>query len=338
MIAVTGATGHLGNNLVRLLTSRGQRVRCLVLPGESLLPLEGLDVEIVRGDVRDSQSLDGAFEGADTVYHLASVISLFPGRSRLLEEVNVNGARNVADSCLRCGVRRLVHTSSVHAFTEPPAGTAIDESMPCDPAPMRMEYSKTKARGTLEVMEVIERGGLDAVLVFPTGVLGPFDFKPSEMGQMIQDFVRGRIPAVVDGGYDFVDVRDVAEGLILAAEKGKTGQKYILSGEWISVRDLLFEVSQATGRRAPRLRIPVALAQAVGSVMTLYGMATRKMPVVNKNSLDTLRGNSLICGDKARRELGFNPRPIRQSIRETVGWFKDSGRLPWLSPGPAHNV
>ena len=216
MIVVTGATGHLGNNLVRALVRRNHRVRCLVLPGESLVPLGGLDVEIVEGDVRDIECLYQAFDGADTVFHLASIISLLPGRTKLLEEVNVKGAKNVAQACLKTGVRRLVYTSSIHALVEPPIGQVIDETMPCDPDRISVEYSKSKARATLEVMDVISQG-LDGVIVMPTGVIGPYDFKPSATGQMLLDYASGKIPVRIEGGYDFVDVRDVAEGHILVS-------------------------------------------------------------------------------------------------------------------------
>ena len=202
----------------------------------------GLDVEIAEGDVRNIDSLYRAFDGADVVYHLASVISLLPGRSRLLDDVNVRGARNVAEACLKTGVRRLVYASSIHALAEPPHGHVVDESCPCDPSRIAMAYSRSKARGTLEIMEVMQKG-LDAVVVLPTGMIGPYDFKPSETGRMIVDYVAGRIPARVEGGYDFVDVRDVAEGHILAAENGKPGEKYILSGEWISLDDIMKEIS-----------------------------------------------------------------------------------------------
>lgn len=223
MIVVTGATGHLGNNLVRALVRRNHRVRCLVLPGESLVPLGGLDVEIVEGDVRDIECLYQAFDGADTVFHLASIISLLPGRTKLLEEVNVKGVKNVAQACLKTGVRRLVYTSSIHALVEPPIGQVIDETMPCDPDQISMEYSKSKARATLEVMDVISQG-LDGVIVMPTGVIGPYDFKPSATGQMLLDYASGKIPVRIEGGYDFVDVRDVAEGHILVARKGEQGR------------------------------------------------------------------------------------------------------------------
>jgi len=327
MLVVTGAPGHLGNNLVRLLLQGGNRVRCMVLRGESLISLEGLDVEIVEGDVRDPASLDRAFAGAGVVYHLASVISLTPRHSDLLEQVNVRGARNVAEACLRNGVRRLVYTSSIHALVEPPRGTAIDESMPCDPSRIKMAYSRSKAEGTLEVMDVA-RQGMDVVVLYPTGIVGPFDFKPSEMGQVVLDYVRGKIPARIAGGYDFVDVRDVAMGHILAAEKGDPGEGYILSGEWISVDDIMAELSQVARVPVPRMRLPLALARVAASVSTMLSAVFRMRSLLNTDSLDTLTSNSLVCSAKARRDLGYGARPVRESLRDTVRWFRQAGMLP----------
>ncbi|HHY12147.1 MAG TPA: SDR family oxidoreductase [Firmicutes bacterium] len=326
MIVVTGAPGHLGNNLVRALVKRNHRVRCLVLAGESLVPLQGLDVETVEGDVRDIDSLHRAFEGAGVVYHLASVISLLPGKSRLLEDVNVTGTRNVAEACLKAGVRRLVYASSIHALVEPPHGHVIDESMPCDPGRISMAYSKSKARGTLEVMEVIAKG-LDGVIVLPTGMIGPYDFKPSETGRLLLDYVAGKIPARIEGGYDFVDVRDVAEGHILAAEKGRTGEKYILSGEWISIDDIMKEVSTVTNVPLPRWRVPAGLVSGLALMLTSYSMATGAKVLMNQDSVNTLRSNSLISSGKARRELGYTSRPVRESIGDTLAWFREHGLL-----------
>ncbi len=321
MIVVTGAPGHLGNNLVRALVTRNLRVRCMVLAGESLLSLKGLGVEITEGDVRDINSLCKAFDGADVVYHLASVISLLPGYSRLLDEVNVKGARNVAEACLKTGVRRLVYASSIHALAEPPHGEVVDESMPCDPDRITMAYSRSKARGTLEIMEVVAKG-LDGVIMLPTGMIGPNDFKPSETGRLILDYMAGRIPARVGGGYDFVDVRDVAEGHILAAEKGRAGEKYILSGEWISLDDIMKEISMAANVSFPRYRVPVGLASAIAFALTSYSAMTGAKVLFNQDSISTLRSNSFISSEKARRELGYSCRPIRESIRDTVFWFQ----------------
>lgn len=326
MIVVTGAPGHIGNNLVRQLVRKGQRVRCMVLRGESLKPLQGLDVEIVEGDVRDPASLDAAFSGATVVYHLASVISLIPGHNDLLEQVNVRGARNVAEACLRCGVRRLVYTSSIHALVEPPHGTPIDESVPVDPSRAPLAYSKSKAKGTLEVLDVASKG-LDVVLIFPTGVIGPHDYKPEEVGQMILDYRRGRLPVRLAGGYDFVDVRDVAAGHILASEKAPPGEKYILHGEWISVDDVMRELSLATGVPVPRFRLPSGLARAAAAAVSAVCSLTGTRMPFNTDSFDTLQSNSLIVTRKAEVELGFSARPIRQSLRDSVQWFRSVGML-----------
>ena len=175
----------------------------------------------------------------------------------------------MAEACLKTGVRRLVYASSIHALAEPPHGEVVDESMPCDPDRITMAYSRSKARGTLEIMEVVAKG-LDGVIMLPTGMIGPNDFKPSETGRLILDYMAGRIPARVGGGYDFVDVRDVAEGHILAAEKGRAGEKYILSGEWISLDDIMKEISMAANVSFPRYRVPVGLASAIAFALTSY--------------------------------------------------------------------
>jgi len=250
MIVVTGATGHIGNVLVRELVSRGEEVRALVLPSEDTVPLEGLCLERVEGDVLDEDSLVRAFEGASAVYHLAGIVAIRPGQNELMHRVNGVGARNVAQACLTCGVKRLVYTSSIHALVEPEQGTVIDETCPVDPDQLTIEYSKSKARATLGIRQAVERG-LDAVIVCPTGVIGPYDYRVSEIGQLILDFGRGRMKATIDGAYDFVDVRDVAAGHILALEKGRRGEKYILSGARMTVDELLGVLEEATGVDAP---------------------------------------------------------------------------------------
>lgn len=327
MIVVTGATGHIGNNLVRALLRRQEPVRCMVLKGESLRPLEGLPAEIVEGDVRDPGSLDRAFRGAGVVYHLASVIALLPSQYCLLEDVNVRGARNVAEACLKCGVRRLVYASSIHAIAEPPKGVLIDESMPVDPSRIKMEYSKSKARGTLEVLDIAARG-LDTVVICPTGVIGPYDHRPSEMGQVFIDFARGRMPAYVDGAYDFVDVRDVADGFIAAAEKGRRGETYILSGELVTVRWLMQTLAEITGTPAPRLKLPRWIASTAAAMSTGVSRLTGTRPLLNRDSLYTLGSNSYVTSKKAATELGFSARPVRESIADTVSWFREEGVLP----------
>ncbi len=326
MVVVTGATGHIGNVLVRELIAGHRKVKVLVLPGEDISPLKNLDIEIAEGDVRDINSLIRAFSGADMVYHLAGVISILPGRKTLLEDVNVKGTRNVAEACLKCGVKRLVYTSSIHALKEPPHGTVITESQPYDPVSVTGDYARSKARATLEVLKAV-RKGLDAVIVCPTGVIGPFDFKGSEMGQLVRSYLEQRIKVGVEGAYDFVDVRDVAAGIALAGQKGRCGEGYILSGERITIRQLFSLLEKTSGIRAPSLRVSCRLARFFGVLATPYYLMVKSKPLFTAYSIDVLTSNSVVSSDKARKDLGYNPRSIRESISDMVLWFeKQAGR------------
>ena len=328
MIVVTGATGHVGNVLVRQLTAQGQAVRALVMPDDDLRPLTGLDVEIVSGDVTDLASLESAFTGADIVFHLAGIVTIMPGMARVLGRVNVGGVRNVAAACRAAGVRRLVYTSSVHAIAEPPQGTAIDESQPFDPDRVLGDYARSKARATLLLLDEVARGGLDAVICCPTGIIGPGDYGISNVGQLILDFASGQLKSYVSGAYDFVDVRDVTRGLILAAEKGQRGRHYILSGAQVQVLELMKELEKDIGYPAPTFRIPSAIARAAGVLASAYYRLLRRRPVFTAYSIDVLRSNSQISSARARRELGFTSRPWRESIGDHVEWFRAEAMLP----------
>jgi len=230
MDIVTGATGYIGNVLVRQLLNKGRAVRTLVRPTSDLTSLKGLKIEKAIGNILDIDSLINAFREADTVYHLAANISIMPGNAKLIRKINIEGTINVIKACIKCGVRRLIYTSSIHALEEPSNGTIIDEDMPFDPYSIRGEYDRSKAQASLEVLKATRRG-LDAVIVCPTGITGPYDFKVSAISQTFINFASHRLKFIVDGAFDFVDVRDVAAGHILAANKGKTGESYILSGE-----------------------------------------------------------------------------------------------------------
>jgi dihydroflavonol-4-reductase len=319
-VLVTGATGHIGNVLVRQLIEKGQNVRVIIPPFEDDLPLHGLDVERVPGDVCRSDSLLQAFKGVDTVYHLAGMISISSGRDKLLHRVNVEGTMNVVNSCIQGGVNRLVYTSSVHALNEPPQGIAIDEKCPFDPDTVLGTYAKCKARASLEV-EKAARRGLDAVIVCPTGVIGPYDFRISEMGQLILDFIRRRLKAYMDGAYDFADVRDVARGIRLAGKKGRRGETYILSGEQVTVPQLMKLLEEISGVKAPSFKVPALLARTAGMVAPLYYRLVKSKPLFTTYSVDVLASNSLVTSEKARVELGYTSRPTRESIADAVNWF-----------------
>jgi dihydroflavonol-4-reductase len=320
MNLVTGATGHIGNVLVRLFNERGERIRAMIMPGEDPSPLNGLDIEIVEADVLDYQSLLKAFNNIEVVYHLAGIISILPGKDHMVQAVNVSGTRNVIQAARSCGVHRLVYTSSIHALRRVPEGILIDESVPFDVEHAISSYDSSKASASLSVLNAVQ-DGMDAVIVCPTGVIGPYDFRLSEMGQLILDCVDQKPMLYVDGAYDFVDVRDVAQGLILASEKGRCGESYILSGERIEVPDIIKIVQEVLGTRLFSLKIPFSLARFTANLTPIYYRLTHVKPRFTSYSLATITANSNISHSKAYRELGFNPRPLRESLADTVKWF-----------------
>lgn len=323
MILVTGATGHIGNVLVRELAARGERVRIFVLPGESTEILRGVDLEIFTGNVLDPEALDCAMQGVEMVYHLAGMISIRPGADPLVMLVNVQGTRNMIAACRRAGVRRLVYTSSIHAIQHVDKGVLVDECIPFDPNNHMGEYDRSKALASVAVLEAVKQG-LDAVIVCPTGVIGPYDYRLSEMGRMLLNAMRARVQFVIQGAYDFVDVRDVVSGMILAAEHGKTGEVYILSGEEISIERMMRLAKKSRGQRALAVRLPVGVAELVARVSPLFYRIFGARPLVTQYSLQVVQGNSTISCDKARRELGYRPRPLEQSIADTVHWLLEN--------------
>ncbi|MEA2016108.1 MAG: SDR family oxidoreductase [Actinomycetota bacterium] len=320
---VTGATGCIGNVLVRTLLEKGREVKVLVRETSDLSAIEGLDVERAVGDILDIDSLVEAFRGADIVYHLAGVVTIMPGDRKLIRRSNHKGTVNVINACLKCGVRRLVYASSIHALKESPTGTVIDESMPFDIKCRRGEYDRSKAAASLEVIKAASNG-LDSVVVCPTGVIGPYDFKGSFSTRTFIDFARGRMKITTGGAYDFVDVRDVADGLVMASEKGRKGQFYILSGERITMDELMGMLSENSGVKPPGYKIPVWLAGAAGIISPLYYWLARKTPRFTYYTIDTLRSNSYISYKKARRELGYNPRPIKKTVEDTFKWMRQN--------------
>ena len=320
MILVTGATGHIGNVLVRELLADGQPVRVLMRPGKPPPALGGLDVEIVKGDILDLDLLVTALQGVDLVYHLAARISLACGVDPETERVNLEGTRNVLAAIRRSGTARLVYASSIYALHKPPGGTFLDESQPFDPDQCLGTYDCSKARASLEVQQAAA-ADLDAVIVCPTAVTGPFDFHGSETGRAIRLYMRPGLKFTVDGAYDFVDVRDVAHGFILAAEKGRRGQTYILGGDRLTVQEVARIVRETAGVWQAGLEVPLWLAYRVAGLMPFLARLTGTQPIFTRYSLDAVCSNSHISHAKAGRALGFQPRPARQAIADAVRWF-----------------
>jgi len=320
MNLVTGATGHIGNVLVRELLNRGEAVRVLVLPEEDLAPIDGLNLDIHFGNILDSQCLATAVAGIDTVFHLAGIISISSGQDEFVHEVNVEGTRNMIDAAMKAGVRKFIYTSSIHAFRRIPHGMVIDETTPIDPKFNVAAYDRSKAEATLLVLQKVKEG-LPAVIVCPTGVIGPFDYKGSELGELMNSWMLKKVNYMINGSYDFVDVRDVVLGMIQAREKGKIGQLYILSGELIRVSDLWNLVKELFSVKSRLVNIPVRLARFFANFAELYYKITRTKPKFTRYSIETLQSNAVISNAKARQTLGYIPRTTRETICDTINWW-----------------
>jgi dihydroflavonol-4-reductase len=336
---VTGATGHIGNVLVRELLARGERVRALVRAGRKPLALEGLDVEIVQGDILQPDSLEAAMQGVEIVYHLAARISLTSGPDPETERVNYQGTQNVLEAVRRAQVRRLVYASSIYSLKKPAGGTPIDETQPFEADQCLGAYDASKARASLAVQQAA-RETVDAVIVCPTAVTGPYDFQDSEAGRAIQFYLQPGVKFYVEGAYDFVDVRDVAGGLILSAANGRRGETYILGGERLTLKEVVQTVWEASHRRHVSFRVPLALAYFFADLMPLYSKLTGAKPLFTRYSLEAVCSNSEVSHAKAGRELGFSPRPARQAIADSVRWFQSRSEREALAEAgePADEV
>jgi dihydroflavonol-4-reductase len=323
-VLVTGAAGHIGGTLVRALVQRGVRPRVLVRSDRRAL--EGMDLEIAEGDVRDAAAVDRAVNGVERVFHLGALISLDDRDAARMREINIAGPRNVVAACLNHGVKRLVHFSSIHALSTRPVDAPVDETRPLvtdEPVP---PYDRSKAAGEREVLAGVERG-LDAVIVNPTGVIGPHDYRPSHMGELFLDLWHGRMPGLVDGGFNWVDVRDVVAGALAAAERGARGERYLLSGVRVSIRDLAARVHELGGKPPPRMVSPMWLARAVAPFAVGYARLVKRRPLFNAASLHALRNHLDIRNDKARQQLGFDPRPWRDTVKDVFDDFRARGVL-----------
>jgi dihydroflavonol-4-reductase len=326
LIAVTGASGLIGNVLVRRLLEQGRTVRAITHSKRHEVSLDGLPVERVTLDILNPNAVGKALEGADVVYHLAAMVSVSPTRTRPMYRINVRGTQNVIQACLRNHVRRLIYTSSVAALVPPPFGTCIDESAELAPEKVADGYGRSKARAAQKVLEAAQ-AGLDAVVVYPSGVIGPHDFKPTQTGQTILDYVHRKIIAWLDGAYDFVDVRDVANGLTLAAEKGRAGRTYLLSGSRITVRDMFQLLEELTGVKAPWFKLPHGPARVAAALAPIYYGLRQTEPLLTTYSLDVLCSNCEFSSARARLELGYATRPIQETVKDTLDWFRQVGRI-----------
>ena len=329
----------MGNTIIRQLAKHPVEIRGLVLPqeleaarreSERFLKRPGRRAEVTYygGDVRDPESLRPLFEHEEGreiyVIHTAGIIDISEHVSPFLYDVNVNGTKNIVALCREYQVKRLLYVSSVHAIPELDKVSVLSEVEHFSPETVVGGYAKTKAEATQAVLDAV-KDGLDAVVVHPSGILGPYDQSGNHLVQMVTDYLNGKLPACVNGGYDFVDVRDVARGCLLAAKRGKTGECYILSNRHYEVKEVLEMVRKlAGGRKLPVL--PMWMAKLAAPVMQWIAARKKERPLYTAYSLYTLQSNDKFSHDKATRDLGYAPRDLKETLRDTVQWYR-SGRL-----------
>lgn len=318
LFIITGANGHLGGTIVRMLNGRPVQVRGLVF-GDKKKQDTG-SIHYYSGDVREPETLRPLFEGCEDmetiVIHTAGIIDISNHVSPELYDVNVNGTKNILALCREYLVKRLVYVSSVHAIPEQKRGNVTGEIRDFSPDVVVGGYAKTKAEATREVLRAAQEG-LDAVVVHPSGILGPYDRSGNHLVQMVAEYLHGTLPACVKGGYDFVDVRDVAEGCLLAAEKGRKGECYILSDRYCEIREVLEIAGDVSGKKKLPV-LPLWMAKMAAPFIQLHARRKKRRPLYTAYSLHVLGTGERFSHKKATEELGYHPRDLKVTIRDMV--------------------
>lgn len=328
---VTGANGFLGNNIVRkLVQEKENEVRALVLPNDTTKSLDGLNCKIYYGDVTKEETLEKIFdieENAEIfVIHCAAIVYIKTKYNPKVYDVNVNGTKNIIKKVLQKNAK-LVYVSSVHAIYEKTNNEVITETKEFNPDKVEGQYAKTKAETAKYVLEMVKNKNLNACIVHPSGIIGPNDFGNSHLTQLIMDFANGRLTACVKGGYDFVDARDVADGVISACQKGRKGECYILSNRYVEIKELLDTVSEVRNTKKIKTILPMWLAKLTTPLSEAYYAILKQPPLYTKYSLYTLNSNSNFSNEKAKLELGYQNRELKETIKDTVTWLKENNRI-----------
>jgi dihydroflavonol-4-reductase len=317
-VAVTGASGHIGNCLVRELKKQGASVKILIHNFRN--DSDEIGVEIIRGNLLEAESLNYLCEGVDVVFHLAAQIDIGNKSPAKIYETNVTGTKNILKAANKQKVKKFVHFSSIHAFQTKPLDMVLDEDR-SKVESKEIIYEYSKAEGEREVKKAVEEG-LNAVILNPTAVIGPFDFRGSLLGQALLKIYQNKLPFLVAGGYNWVDVRDVVAASLQAIEWGRNGENYILSGKYCSLRDLSVMISKISGCKIPMI-IPVALAQLACPFFKLYSSISNKEPLYTYQSLNILINSPTnISSAKAIKELSYKPRPLEQTLIDTFDWYR----------------
>ncbi len=323
---VTGATGFLGSHVARLLAARGAPLRLLTRASSDTRALAGLAAEQVIGDLRDTASLAAALRGIRTVFHVAADYRLWSRNPRELYDSNVAGTRNLLHAARQAGVEKLIYTSTVATMAVHRPGLLPDESVDARLDEMIGHYKRSKYLAEQEAMNAA-RAGLPVVVVNPTAPVGPGDWKPTPTGKIVVDFLQGAMPAYLDTGLNIVPVEDCAAGHLLAAEKGKIGERYILGGENLTLKEILDKLAAASGRPAPRIRMPHAVAFVAACVGTAVARLLGREPQIPLDGVRMARHKMWVDDSKARRELGFRPGSADAALERAARWYVENGYI-----------
>jgi dihydroflavonol-4-reductase len=326
---VTGATGFVGSHVARQLVSAGHRVRILVRKSSNLQALEGAQVETFEGDLRDAGSLERAMKGVRRVFHVAADYRLWTRNPEEMYESNVGGTRKLLEVAGQVGVERVIYTSTVATIAVPQqhAGGALpNEETSATLSQMIGHYKQSKYLAELEAIKAAS-AGVPVVIVNPTAPVGPGDWKPTPTGRIVMDFLNGKMPAYVDTGLNVVAVEDVAAGHLLAAEKGRIGERYILGSRNMTLKQILDALSAIAGRPAPRLRLPHAVALAAGYADEIYSRLAGREPQIPVEGVKMSRHPMFVESDKAERELGYKPTSVEAALERSVRWYEEHGYI-----------
>jgi len=324
---LTGVTGFVGSAVARVLLARGHRVRALVRRGGDRRNLAGLALDLIEGDLTDPASLAAAVAGCRYVLHVAADYRIWVPDPDAMLRANVAGTEALMRAAMAAGVERVVHCSSVAALGLTGTDAPADEATPVSEATVVGIYKKSKYRAEQAVLTLVRESGLNAVIVNPATPVGPRDIKPTPTGKMIVDAASGRMPAYVDTGLCVAHVDDVAEGHLLALERGRAGERYILGGENLKLRDLIGMVAEAAGRAPPRVRLTPGLLWPVAMASEAVARATGREPLVTRDHLRMARKTMFFSSEKAKAELGYTPRPARAAVRDALAWFRANGMV-----------
>ena len=323
-VLVTGATGFIGGNLARELWRRGEDVRALVRPGSNRLTIEDTGIIPVEGDILDRESVDRAVQGCEAVFHVAAAYTFWSRDPARVSRTNVEGTVNVLNAARQAGVSRTVYTSTVSTIGLPKAGLG-DERTPVDAKTLHGHYKRSKLQAEREAL-AMAADGMPVVVVNPTAPVGPWDVKPTPTGRIVLDFLRRRVPAYLKTGMNLVDVADVVDGHILALEKGKPGERYILGNRNVSLKEIFDMLSSLTGLPAPRFRVPYWLVVGVGYAdRFVEGTLLRREPVIPVEGVLASKRPAYVSCEKAVRDLGQPQRPVEDALKRSVDWFTDHG-------------